>query len=346
MQIFKEKRNNNAYVGLVDRVPSYAIHKPGQGTEWASLEKTDRCAGCLHCINPRCMNYDVERVSSEIQEFVPDNSTIVCPVNAMLWDKEKCMPVIDHEKCIMCGLCARECPAGAIYYKDYRWHISESEEVILVEATEENTKHHVEMMEKYLNVYKTGYMVKESNDVLNKIYEKVQKLGGNTPNLFARNMLVSLGNKCAIGRVGDVYTRVDALLKTNSGDIAVTEVEFGRDTLEAARGILDDIAVANCRYGLSKKSILSLVVCLQLPNERQGYWQVIKDVKKVERLSIDIVTLGCLLVLLWNLQKFDISENSFYADYDNMTIRRNAEYILDGEVNISNRYLGILEPEK
>lgn len=62
----------------------------------------------------------------------------------------------------------------------------------------------------------------------------------------------------------------------------VAEVEFGRDALDAVRGILDDIAVTNCRYGISEQNNFAFVVCLHLPNERQGFWQVFKDIKKLK----------------------------------------------------------------
>lgn len=345
MQIFKEKRSNS-FVGLVEKVPSYVIHRPDAKSKWETLEGSVGCSGCMHCDTPKCLNYDKSRVSSEVIEFTCDNTLNVCPVDAIYWDKQKSMPVINKEKCILCGLCARECPTGAIYYSNNEMAIAESDDIKLVEATEANMVQHIHQLEQFAEAYHAGYLVKENDQFLEKIYSKLFRLGGNAPNLVARNILVSLGNHCAIGRVGDVYTRVDAILKTKNSGTAVVEVEFGKDTLDAARGVLDDIAVANCRYNLPVKELLSLVVCLQLPNERQGYWQVIKDVKKVEGISINTVTIGCLLILLWNLQEFNISENNFYADYDNMSIRKNTEFILDGDIGISERYLGIFEPEK
>ncbi|UKI51940.1 MAG: hypothetical protein L6V79_07265 [Clostridium sp.] len=66
--------------------------------------------------------------------------------------------------------------------------------------------------------------------------------------------------------------------------IGAVEVEFGHDTLDAARGILDDIAVFQTQdTAFQEKKICLFVVCLQLPNIRQGYWQVVKDVKKMSR---------------------------------------------------------------
>ena len=43
---------------------------------------------------------------------------------------------------------------------------------------------------------------------------------------------------------------------------------------------------------------MRLVICLQLPNARQGYWQVVKDVNAVEKIPIRTLTIGALLLFL------------------------------------------------
>lgn len=89
-----------------------------------------------------------------------------------------------------------------------------------------------------------------------------------------------------------------------------------------------------------------LVICLQLPNARQGYWQVVKDIHNVEKVKINTVSIGALLLLLWNNVELDMAESPFYADYDRMEIRTKLEYILDEEFDLPIRDLGILEPVK
>ena len=150
-----------------------------------------------------------------------------------------------------------------------------------------------------------------------------------------------------MSRVGDVYTRMDAVYSTNNfGSFGVIEVEFGKDTLDASRGVLDDIAVLNARYGIPKEKNDAVVVCLQLPNARQGYWQVIKDVLTVEKLPISTITVGALLILMWNMKSFNLKEHSYYADYDNMSIREALQDHIERQIALSDKTQGILEPQK
>ena len=124
------------------------------------------------------------------------------------------------------------------------------------------------------------------------------------------------------------------------------EIEFGRDTLEASRGILDDIAVMHSRNHLDKNDNAALVVCLSFPNKRQGYFQVIKDIHRVLGLKIQTISLGALLLLMWNSAAVNFLSREFYVDFDHLSIREITEFRLDRRVNLSEGRLGILEPEK
>lgn len=112
------------------------------------------------------------------------------------------------------------------------------------------------------------------------------------------------------------------------------------------RGILDDIATLQTHYGLNKKDNTALVVCLSFPNKRQGYFQVVKDIKNVLDQSIQTLSLGALLILTWNDAKVNFADNQFYADFDNLSIRAALEKHLKRKINITEGCLGILEPEK
>lgn len=168
------------------------------------------------------------------------------------------------------------------------------------------------------------------------------------PNILVRNLIIALNHKCAISRTGDVYTRMDALYSSNLPPICkgVVEVEFGRDTLEASRGVLDDIAVMHSRNNLNKNENAALVVCLSFPNKRQGYFQVIKDINRVLGLKIQTISLGALLLLVWNGAQVNFLSREFYVDFDNLSIRNITEFRLNRHVNLSEGKLGILEPEK
>lgn len=38
----------------------------------------------------------------------------VCPMKAFFWDEKKRTIAVDEKKCMMCGMCERSCPVGAI----------------------------------------------------------------------------------------------------------------------------------------------------------------------------------------------------------------------------------------
>ena len=109
---------------------------------------------------------------------------------------------------------------------------------------------------------------------------------------------------------------------------------------------MDDIAVLYTRYGIDKFSNKALVVCLQLPNARQGYWQVVKDVMTVEHINISTITIGALMLLLWNGKILIPEDNQYYVDYDNMSMRNAIIHQIGRTINLSDKHLGILEPLK
>lgn len=308
------------------------------------------CGGCIGCVNPNCLKYSDFEIGNieRLPDFSYERSYDVCPVNAMSFDENDGTIRIDKSKCINCGLCADRCPLGAIYCDgDTKVSECDSANYVLVESTTDNIESQKKQIEK-LNELEREKKYRKENDVcLKKIYDQIQHFDGRSlvQNILIRNILISMGYNCAISRTGDVYTRMDGVY-TNDNCFGVMEIEFGRDTLEASRGILDDVAVLESRFDIKKEDNTPLVICLSLPNKRQGYFQVVKDVQRVLNMRIQTITLGALLVLLWNGKVADFSTISFYADFDDMSIRDDVEKILGRSVNVSNSYLGIFEPEK
>ena len=191
---------------------------------------------------------------------------------------------------------------------------------------------------------------KETDGIMERIYQDISQFDGRSmvPNILVRNLIIAWNHECAKSRTGDVYTRMDAVYSSNLKPTCkgVVEIEFGRDTLEASRGILDDIAVMHSRNNLDKNDNAALVVCLSFPNKRQGYFQVIKDINRVLGLKIQTISLGALLLLVWNGAQVNFLSREFYVDFDNLSIRGITEFRLNRRINLSDGKLGILEPEK
>nr|WP_248306642.1 4Fe-4S binding protein [Clostridium perfringens] len=295
------------------------------------------------------MYFKEERVKcSRVNNFSAEKDNRVCPVGALSWDNSNEIPKINQDKCIKCGICANECPVGAIYFKENKFWINTNindEAYTEVSFDLEGISAQKKVIKDLKTLQRNGKLIDENDGILKIIYEKTisSKV---IPEKLVRNVLISLGCECSIRRIGDVYTRMDAIFKTSSDKFGTVEVEFGTDTLEASRGILDDIAVLESRYGINKSENNALVVCLSLPNIRQGYWQVVKDINNVVNVKVNTQTLGAMLIFLWNFLKIDFIENGYYADYDNPSIRRYLERDLGRKINISNKFLGILEPMK
>ena len=349
MQIFK-KEINKQNLGILKEIPNKLIlaqGKPGV----SCLKNGKKChIGCLGCKNPRCIFFSEDEIEcTQIDSFPNDKNTNICPVDAITWDDSSGTPLINSSKCINCGICASRCPVGALYFSNSgKLSINRTQENVEFKNADTTVqKEHSRQISKLLKVHRSGTLLNASDELFEKIYEKLSKIKSNNHNIVGRNLLIALGCKCATRRIGDVYTRMDAIYSSPNGSFGAVEIEFGRDTLDASRGILDDIAVLNTRYGIKKANNQALVICLQLPNARQGYWQVIRDVKIVEGIKIETITIGALMYLLWNNCMFEPEKDRYYIDYDNMDLRR----ILCTQANttsiaVSDKKLGILEPMK
>lgn len=344
MQILNEKIRRTT-LKLTKEIPEAVVISPGKS---AILQtSSDMHGACLKCDNPSCINLNSEHIKcDQVKEFPEDRDTRVCPVGAIDWDENLEVPVIDDSKCTHCGLCARQCPVGAIYYGNDKINICyEAEGYQEVPYNENTIDQQNVLINEIRSKKRTGCFIVESDQVMDDIYGRIQR-SRLLPEKFIRNVMVGLGCKCATRRVGDVYIRMDAIYNASSGTFGVIEVEFGVDTLSASRGILDDIAVLHSRYQIDKHSNTAVVVCLSLPNLRQGYWQVIKDIAVIENIRISTLTCGAMLILLWNQLDLDLGVADFYADYDSPTIRTLLNNKLGRNVQITEKFLGILEPFK
>lgn len=347
MQIFK-KETQKDHLTIMHSIPISLSYQHGKKTIASFSDGGCSPIGCMGCVLPKCMYFsDNEFHCDTIADFPADNNNLVCPTDAIKWDNKFNVPQIDNDLCIKCGVCINRCPVGAVYYDGEKIDVNlePSDRQSVVPYTYENAQIHNTQMED-LCVKKIGTAIIESDDLLYEIYQKLLKEDYKFHNLIARNLLITLGCKCSIRRTGDVYTRMDAFYSASDDSIGAVEVEFGHDTLDAARGILDDIAVSNVRYNISKEKNLPFVVCLQLPNVRQGYWQVVKDVKNVEDIIINTVTIGALMILCWNRSSVTPSEIFYYLDYDNMDLRSIISKQIGRDVKVSNKLLGIFEPNK
>ena len=350
MQVFK-KLTNKQDLSILKEIPNALTvdqGKPGI----SHFKNGKKChIGCLRCKNPRCIFFSKDEIEcDQINGFPNDKNTSTCPVGAITWDDALGIPLVDSRKCINCGICASRCPVGALYFSKsgkLLLNATQEDSVELKNADITTQKKHFQQIEELLKKNRIGTLLNASDRLFEKIYEKLSKIKSNNHNIVGRNLLIALGCKCATRRIGDVYTRMDAIYSSSGGSFGAVEIEFGRDTLDASRGVLDDIAVLNTRYGIKKQNNRPLVICLQLPNIRQGYWQVIRDVKIVEGIKIETITIGALMYLLWNGCIFKPEDDQYYIDYDNMDLRRIlCTQTKCKDISISKKKLGIMEPMK
>ena len=350
MRVFKEGANRRSLFILRDIPFAFVVHQGAPATAYFRDGK-EMPIPCLGCINPRCLFFSDEDIEcDQIKGFPNDKSTNVCPVEAITWDGSNCIPVIDAKKCIDCGICVSRCPVGALYFSKQGTLFVNTKASDILEQKRPDTNEkseHLHQVGALLKIPRSGVSLNVSDRLFESIYGKLQRLKSSYHNAVGRNLLIALGCKCSMRRIGDVYTRMDAIYSSQGGSFGAVEIEFGRDTLDASRGILDDIAVLNTRYGVHKNANRAIVICLQLPNARQGYWQVVRDVKIVEGIKIGTITIGALMFLLWNGCVFEPEGDRYYIDYDNMDLRHILCVQVDCDsIPLSDKELGIMEPMK
>lgn len=302
---------------------------------------TQKRPSCINCIDPKCKNmFALDIDSSVFPEMSHDPNRAVCPVNAIHSDADS---IVIDDACIGCGLCAERCPFGAIYIQDGKAHVSVGDQDIcrMFPVNNNTKKIQKDFLKKHFPSYKAGILIAETDSVMQDIYQKIRQLNQYNQNLLVRNLLICNGSQAALSRHGNVYMRMDGFYCTGD-QYGVVEIETGLDMLQVSRALLDDVAVLQSRYGISMESNHPLAVCLGMANKRTDYWQVIKDIRIVTGLSINTVTIGMLLLTLWNLE--EISDyDRFYIDVDDPSNRKEMETLIERQIQISDGFLGVLE---
>lgn len=302
-------------------------------------------AGCINCINPKCMSLndgDIECI--EFPDIAHDMNKNLCPVDAIKSGSEQI--VIDDKKCIGCGLCVASCPVGAIYLKDGKARVScaDKKELDVLPANDLGIQKQQTFLAKNEISDKRGTIQKETERIIGNICDAIKRMSQEEQNILARNLLIKLGNHATLARQGNVYMRMDGFY-SNKKQFGVIEIETGTDMLDVSRALLDDVAVVNVRYGVDKVENHPLAIVLSLPNKRTDYWQVLKDIRDVIDVPIRTITFGALLILLWN-NKEVCDFDQFYIDIDNSTIRAAVSSLVGRFINVREGFYGILENGK
>lgn len=329
MRIFNQNRNRNDIYLLND------------------MCKIDEYSACMRCENPRCKKINNDSIKIEkIKYFSYDKDFDVCPVDALQKNDNGDLS-IDNKKCILCGLCSYFCPISAIKLSNFKMTINNernNNEYLSVPNSYKNIQKQEKQLSKLYKIKSLSNII-ENESMFNIIYNRIKMMPSTEHNKLARNLLIGVGAKCVYPRKGDVANRMDGIFEIKD-NIGVIEVEFGADSLSTSRGLLDDVAMLHYKQNIPVNKINALSVMLELPNERQDYWNVIHDVYKITGLKINTITIGALLILLWNGKKICLNNNKYFLSSINKSLRKGIEDEIGRKLYIEQGYLGIFEPEK
>ncbi len=324
----------------------------GRSGVWIYEDGAKHPAECISCVDQPCrLMGKSESTVEALLGFAADTNSEVCPVGAIGWDSVAEQPVVEANMCIACGLCIAKCPAGAmgldsdgIAYVAPRNKMSRRTQEVSFRDEETVSRHRAQVK----MLPKVRWDVPYFSDSHARVVSKRAATLTETSQIrIVRSALVCIFASAAVRRRGDVHTRADGFYGLRDGTMGSLEVEFGTDSLEAVRATLDDLAVANARYGLPVDASFPLVVMNSLPRERQGYWQVVSDVENVLGIEIFTATLGALLLLVWNQRPLTAELLvKLNPRFDMTSIRGAMEVELGRPIDIKYGAGGILEPEK
>lgn len=308
---------------------------------------------CIRCHDAPCIEYrDEELRVRGLEDFPADLDSSVCPSGAITWEADDTSPKVDPVQCFSCGLCVSRCPVGAIWISgESKAFVNDESNQYFREADKPVTPASVEgIRDRFKGLPSKGRYLMETDPLIEGIYSQIEGLLKTAPKLpqhLTRNLMLAVGTQAAMRRLGDVNVRME-LVFSNEASVGTAEVEMKREgQMDAPRNILDNIAVLSARYGFPKDKVTSLIVSLHLPNNRSDYWRVLKDIKDVLGVRIGSLTIGALVVLVWEQRRVEAHfGNLFYADEDDRSIRAALEKLLGRKLNISPRYLGVVETTK
>lgn len=342
------KRKNDASTRLL--IPGAKIDHISLGAQnlW-HINGVTVPASCMKCIYPLCIRKKKSsNLPENLSDFSYDQSYFVCPSQAIDLGKDG-FPTIDQERCISCGLCVFNCPYAALNFdENYKISVNKKINNFICEEnrTPATSEKQILQSSTATSVNKIGSHVneKEIDNYVRAVYSNIKAYDWfNCPdyaNRLVARLLEFSGYDVFCSRVGDVYNRMDAIIISDKGNISPMEIEFGMDALETIRALLDDIAILDFNFNCKAKSSKPIVVFLEMPNVRQGYWQDINDIHKVIGIKVYTLTLGVILSLTALRIKISVNSDAYYLSTDEYRIRH---FALD---SILKSVDGVLEPRK
>lgn len=170
------------------------------------------------------------------------------------------------------------------------------------------------------------------------------KLTSGAENLIIEKLITNLGGKIRFPRTGDNNERFDAVIDFNHY-VCLVEIEIPSTAiLDAPRNLLDDYAVAVSRRGFNDKPIIPLVICWDVPNKRQDYWNVIKDIKKILNIEIKTISIAALALHYWTSEPLNL-QTDYYLDIDQQQMTTSISILNSHNIH-SSTGTGYLEPLK
>lgn len=322
------------------------------------IEFSDGSAGpaaCLRCVDSPCMRYTPSELQiPNVGSFPADGTTDVCVTGSLRWPDGQAAPVIDGSLCISCGVCVLRCPVGALSLGAAGAVLADADTpqferlVTAMSETEAQTERR-----RFAAVTHDGQMLDESDNLLEQAYSALFRLlpslPARVPTLLTRNLLLAVGYKAAMRRLGDVNVRMDLVIwESPTGKIGTVEVEFNQAALiDTPRNIIDNLAVLIARYRVPVDRASGLVVALSLPNQRSEFWQVMEDLRQVLQVRTSVLTVGVLMFFVWSRRTLDLAlDGSFETGPGSYSIRKGAEGKLRRRLRIRLGTAAVLESTK